>query len=247
MPKRPKESVYYPAVQGFLKRLGYVCQSIGRDRKPIPFITKGIGQIIVDVFGIKSTPSPHSTAIEVAAVEVKRRTSRAPLRDMNQAFNNRKIANFCYLAMPHSYKGSELATAAELGIGLLEIGRGNRIKKMVAQSRRFQPSPALQREFFRKNLSIAQCSICQNFRSLYDVSKEVRREGGGWRKNVFSTKNKWAYFCPQCRERFENAFTERHMDNLFRKVVRLEQKQKQLREQLRKYRKLPKRRRRARG
>jgi hypothetical protein len=45
MPKRPKESVYYPAVQKFLKRLGYVCQSIGRNRKPIPFITKGIGQI----------------------------------------------------------------------------------------------------------------------------------------------------------------------------------------------------------
>ena len=239
MLKRPKESIYYPAVQKFLNRLGYVCQSIGRNRKPTPFITKGIGQIIVDVFGIKSTPSPHSTAIEVAAVEVKRRTSRAPLRDMNQAFNNSKIANFCYLAMPHAYTDKELATAAELGIGLLEIGRGNRIR-MVSQSRRFQPSPALLREFFRKNLNIAQCSICQNFRSLYDIPQGVHREGGGWRKNVFSVRSKWTYFCPQCRERFENAFTERHLGNLFKKVAALEQKQKQLREQVRKYRKLAK-------
>jgi hypothetical protein len=238
---RPKESVYYPAVQGFLKRLGYICESVGRNRKPIPFIMKGIGQIIVDVFGIKSTPSPHSTAIEVAAVEVKRRTSRAPLRDMNQAFNNSKIANFCYLAMPHAYTDKELATAAELGIGLLEIGRGNRIR-MVAQSRRFQPSQALLREFFRKNLNIAQCSICQNFRSLYDIPKGSHREGGGWRKNVFALRSKWTYFCPQCRERFENAFTERHLGNLFKKVAAAEQKQKQLREQLRKYRKLAKRR-----
>ena len=187
MSKRPKESVYYPAVQRFLKGLGYVCESIGRNRKPIPFITKGIGQIIVDVFGIKSAPSQHSTAIEVAAVEVKRRTSRAPLRDMNQAFNNSKIANFCYLAMPHSYTEKELATAAELGIDLLEIGRANRIKT-VAQSRRFQPSPALLREFFRKNLNIAQCSISQNFTSLYDIPKGVHREGGGWRKKSFPSK-----------------------------------------------------------
>ena len=185
-----KESVYYPAVQSFLRGLGYVCESTGRNRKPIPFITKGIGQIIVDAFGIKSPASPHTTAIEVAAVEVKRRTSRAPLRDMNQAFNNSKMANFCYLAMPHAYTEKELATAAELGIGLLEIGRGNRIR-MVAQSRRFQPSPALLREFFRKNLNIAQCSICQNFRSLYDIPEGVNREGGGWRKNVFSVKSKF--------------------------------------------------------
>ena len=246
MRKRPKESIYYPSVQSFLKRQGYVCESKRRNREPIQFITKGIGQIIVDAFGIKSLGSPYTTAIEVAAVEVKRATSRAPLRDMNQAFNNSKIANFCYLAMPHRYTEKELATAAELGIGLLEIRRGNRIK-MVSQSRRFQPSPALLREFFRKNLNIAQCSICQNFTSLYDIPEGVNREGGGWRKNVFSVKSKWTYFCLQCRERFENAFTEKRLHNLFKKVEALEQKQKQLREQLRNYRKLAKRRGRVRG
>lgn len=242
MPKRPKESIYYPLVQSFLRKLGYVCESKDRNRKPIPFITKGIGQIIVDVFGIKSAGSPHATAIEVAAVEVKRGTSRAPLRDMNQAFNNSKIAHYCYLAMPHRYTDKEMATAAELGIGLLEIGRRNRIR-MVAQSRRFQPSAALLREFFRKNLAIAQCSICQNYTSLYDIPEGVNREGGGWRRNVFSARSKWAYFCPQCRERFENAFTKRHLRNVFTRVERLEERQRQLRSQLRKYRKLATRRR----
>lgn len=245
MLRRPNESVYYPRVQSFLKRLGYVCESKRRNREPIQFITKGIGQIIVDVFGIKSLGSPYTTAIEVAAVEVKRTASRASLRDMNQAFNNSKIANFCYLAMPHRYAEKELATAAELGIGLLEIGRANRVR-MVAQSRRFQPSPALLREFFRKNLNIAQCSICQNFTSLYDIPEGINREGGGWRKNVFSIKSKWAYFCPQCRERFENAFTERRLHNLFKRVGRMEEKQKQLRNQLRTYRELARKRRRVR-
>jgi len=59
MPKRPKESVYYPAVQKFLNRLGYVCQSIGRNRKPIPFITKGIGQIIVDALASFGENHPY--------------------------------------------------------------------------------------------------------------------------------------------------------------------------------------------
>jgi len=235
--KRPKESIYYPAVQKFLRKLRYVCESKDRNRKARPFITKGIGQIIVDVFGIKSLGSPYTNAIEVAAVEVKRRVSRASLRDMNQAFNNSKIAHFCYLAMPHHFTEKELATAAELGIGLLEILRGNRVT-MVAESRRFQPSPALLREFFRKNLAIAQCSICQNFTSLYDIPEGVTREGGGWRKNVFSIKSKWTYFCPQCRERFENIFTERRLRNLFKKVKRIEEKQKQLRNQLRANKKL---------
>jgi len=243
MRKRPKESVYYPAVQAFLRKHGYVCESTSRNRKPTPFITKGIGQIIVDVFGIKGVPSPYSTAIEVAAVEVKRRTSRAPLRDMNQALNNSKIANFCYLAMPHRYTDRELVTAAELGIGLLEIAPRSRIK-MVAQSRRFQPSPALLKEFLRKNLNVAQCSICQNFTSLYDIPEGVDREGGGWRKNVFSVRSKWAYFCAQCRERFENAFTKRRLRNLFKRVAGILERQKKLRNQLRKYRKLARRRRR---
>ncbi len=232
MQKRPKESIYYPPVQMFLRKLGYVCESKGRNRKTKPFITKGIGQIIVDVFGIKSPGSPYTNAIEVAAVEVKRRASRASLRDMNQAFNNGKIAHFCYLAMPHHYTDKEMATAAELGIGLLEIRRGSRVV-MVAQSRRFQPSPALLREFLRKNLAIAQCSICQNFTSLYDIPKGVTREGGGWRKNVFSVKSKWAYFCPQCRERFENVFTERRLRNLFKRLERIEERLKRLRNELR--------------
>ena len=155
---------------------------------------------------------------------------------MNQAFNNNKIAHFCYLAMPHRYTEKELVTAAELGIGLLEIGRGNRVR-MIARSRRFQPSPALLREFLRKNLAIAQCSICQNFTS---------REGGSYRKDVFSIKSKWVYFCLQCRRDFENIFTKRRFRNMLKRVERMEEKQRQLRNQLRNYRKLARKRRRVR-
>jgi hypothetical protein len=231
MPKRsarrsrlPKESVYYPQVQSFLESLDYVCESIGRNRKPIPFITKGIGQIIIDVFGIKAAKSQFSTEIEVMAVEVKRSTRRASLRFMMQAFNNSRMAHYCYLAMPHRYTDKEVASAAELGIGLLEIRKTN--IRLVAQSRRFQPSGPLLREFLRKNLAIAQCSVCENFTSLYDIPEGQMREGGGWRQNVFAGRSRWVYFCKQCRERFENAFSERRMVDLVNRIRKLEQRHK---------------------
>lgn len=72
------ESKYYPAVRAFLEKQGYVCESKGK-RKPIPFVTKGMGQIIMDVFGIKCLSSQLSTEIQVAAVEVKRGRERASL------------------------------------------------------------------------------------------------------------------------------------------------------------------------
>lgn len=54
------------------------------------------------------------------------------------------------------------------------------------------------------------------------------REGGGWRKNVFAPGiDRWTYFRKQCRERFENAFTERWM-RTSKKVKRIETRQKQL-------------------
>lgn len=222
------EATYYPQVQAFLKKQGYVCESVNRVRQPIHFITKGIDQIIMDVFGVKSAPSQYSTEFEVAAVEVKRNTRRASLRDMNQAFNNSKLAHYCYLAMPRRFTEKEKVRAAELGIGLLEMGTHGAIR-LVAQSRRFQPSLPLLREFFRKALAIGQCSICHNFVSLYDMPEEQeRREGGGWRNNLFATKDKWSYFCPQCRKRFENTFTERAMLDIRKRLRMLETKQKTL-------------------
>jgi hypothetical protein len=141
----------------------------------------------MDVFGIKAAKSQYSTEIELAAVEV-RRSTRASLRYMVQAFNNSKMAHYCYLAMPRRYSDKEVAAAAELGIGLLEI-RDEGVR-LVAQSRPFQPSGPLIREFLRKNLAIAQCSICENFSTLYDIPGDQMREGGGWRKNVFAAHSR---------------------------------------------------------
>jgi hypothetical protein len=226
------ESTYYPAVQDFLIALGYTCESKNRLKQPIHFITRGIGQIVMDVFGIRSAPSQYSAEFEVAAVEVKRSTTRASLRYMNQAVNNSRLAHFCYLAMPRKYSEKEKAVAADLGIGLLRIPLSGKVL-LVSQSRRFSPNEAILREFFRKNLAIGQCSICSTFVSLYGLPPEQKqREGGGWRHNAFSRHSKWVYFCPQCRERFENIFSERRMRRLEMRLKRLEQKQKNLSKRL---------------
>jgi len=232
--KRPKEASYYPAVQSFLRRLGYVCDAKGRDQKRIEFITKGIRQVIVDVFGVRAHRSRHSTEVDVAAVEVKRSTRHASLRDMNQAVNNSRLAHYCYLGMPHDYTAKEKAMAAELGIGLLVFDKNGRVQ-MVSESRRFQPSPAVLREFFRK-LEIAQCAICQNYTNVFDIPVGQRREGGGWRKNVFAKNNRWTYFCKQCRERFENVLTERAILQLRKRVEQVATRQKQLRDQVKRLR-----------
>jgi hypothetical protein len=208
----PKESIYYPAIQPYLQRLGYTCNSKGRGRQVIDFITRGIAQINMDVFGVRSAASRHSTDLEVVAVEVKRHKSRASLRDLNQALSYRRLAHYCYLAMPREYTEKEAMTAADIGIGLLSIGQGKRVH-MVSRSTRFQPSESLLREFLRTNLSIAKCSICGSFSLLYDIPKGQQREGGGWRRNVFTPKGKekWVYFCKQCSTRFQNALSERKL------------------------------------
>lgn len=228
MANRVKEASYYPAVQQFLTKRGYVCESIDHKRRRIDFICKGIGQIIIDVFGVKAAPSRYSTDVVIAAVEVKRSRRLASLRAMHQALNNCRLAHYCYLAMPHQFTGKERSAAAELGIGLLTIGNGKNVR-LESESRRFQPDGALIRAFLRLRASVAQCTICGNFSSLYDIPKGQHREGGGWRKNAFAPGNdRWAYFCKQCRERFENAFTERWLRNLKKKVKRIEERQKDL-------------------
>ena len=161
------EWAYYPAVQSYLRRLGYVCESKGSGGKVIPFIMKGSGQIILDVFGIRTPGSPFSSELEVAAVEVKRSTSRASLRYMHQALNSSKIAHKCYLAMPRKYTDKDLKMAAELGIGLLTI-RGRNQVRLESESRRFDPNESSLLEFLRRNLAIAKCGICGNFASLFD-------------------------------------------------------------------------------
>lgn len=240
-----RESSYYPAVQSFLKRQGYICESLDRNRRPIPFITRGIRQVIMDVFGLRAVRSRYSTDLEVAAVEVKRGKDRASLRNMHQALNNKRIAHYCYLASPRNYSEKERTTAAELGIGLLRIKNTKRVE-LVSLSSRFQPSASMLREFLRKNLKIAQCAICGNYTSLFDIPEGQNREGGGWRDNVFASpeKPRWTYFCKQCRERFENVFSERRMIEMQRNIARLAEHQKRLRAEVRKLRKSVRKRRR---
>lgn len=232
-----KESAYYPAIQSYLRRLGYVCESVGWRRQKIQFITRGIAQITMDVFGIRSAPSRYSTDLEVLAVEVKRSKKRASLRYMHQALNNRRVAHYCYLAMPREYTEKELRIAAEFGIGLLTIGGGQRVR-MISRSTRFQPNESLLREFLRRNLGIAQCSICGSFSQLYDIPKGQYREGGGWRRDVFAPegKDKWVYFCKQCRQRFENVSRERHLLRLAVQISALTRGQRRLRQRLRELR-----------
>ncbi|MBZ5671294.1 MAG: hypothetical protein LAO04_16375 [Acidobacteriia bacterium] len=227
------EWAYYPAVQSYLRRLGYVCESKGSGGKVIPFIMKGSGQIILDVFGIRTPGSPFSSELEVAAVEVKRSTSRASLRYMHQALNSSKIAHKCYLAMPRKYTDKDLKMAAELGIGLLTI-RGRNQVRLESESRRFDPNESSLLEFLRRNLAIAKCGICGNFASLFDLPEGHHREGGGWRTNAFlrKGKKKWVYFCRQCRERFENVWPERRMLAAERKLQALAAHQHRLRKQL---------------
>ncbi len=231
MRQASKESIYYKRIQDYLRQQGLTCDSVNRKRETIHFITKGIGQVIMDVFGIRSAKSQYNVDIEIVAVEVKRSTKRASLRNMIQASNASRIAHYCYLAMPHAYTEKEVATAAEIGIGLLQICHHD--VRLITQSRRFTPNPSLIREFLRKNLDIAQCSICQNFSSLYDgLSEGEMREGGAWRKNVFATQSRWVYFCKQCRTKFENALSLNKLSTLQQRIELLEEKQKFLNKKL---------------
>lgn len=72
------------------------------------------------------------------------------------------------------------------------------------------------------------CSIRGNSSSLFDIPKGQKREGGGWRKNVFASEEKWSYFCKRCRERFENLLTERRMNTLKDQVKKLQIRRKAL-------------------
>ena len=183
--------------------------------------------MIIDVFGIRCPGSRYSNETELAAVEVKRSRRRASLRYMSQALGYNKLAHYCYLAMPHAYSQREITTAAELGIGLLTIENRYHVR-LISQSRRFGPNDALVREFLVRKLYIAQCSICRNLSSLFDIPKGQSREGGEGRKNVFAKKSKWSYFCKQCRERFENLLTERRMERLQNQVRKLQNRCKTL-------------------
>ncbi|HET9839848.1 MAG TPA: hypothetical protein VFR84_16595, partial [Candidatus Angelobacter sp.] len=71
--------------------------------------------------------------------------------------------------------------------------------------------------------------ICSTFVSLYNLPPEQKqREGGGWRHNAFCARLKWVYFCTECRERFENIFTERRMHGLETRLKEIEAKHKAL-------------------
>jgi hypothetical protein len=82
----PLEKDLYTIVLDYLhKKQSCVTTSYDSKGNTVPFINRGYGQLIVDVYGLKGITDARSRKIEGIAIEVKRTKTRMPRRHIAQA------------------------------------------------------------------------------------------------------------------------------------------------------------------
>lgn len=233
--KRPLEKTYYEPVRQFLRReKECVVESYNRDGSPRRFIGKGLGGLIVDVFGVQGVKETGSRTLEGLAVEVKRSTSRTSLRHLVQAGQYGRLAHRCYLAQPRRFDQKAIMEASRFGIGLLQIKKSR--VKVVSESRRFTPDPDIFQMFLHKSLRIVRCTLCSCHLFRYGPHGPGVVVNGHWVDDKLSPPrpkgklNKKMYICPKCEtliaEIGGSAQFKKPIERLSKRVSHLERKLK---------------------
>lgn len=223
------EKKYYPTVLKYLSQeQGCVTSSFDHRNKRVKFMSRGQGQLIVDVYGLRAGTDIRTQSVEGIAVEVKRRTSGTSLRYILQAAQYSRLAHRCYLAQPLDFSDKVKGEAARVGIGLLRI-RGSKVE-LVSESKVFEPDPVAFAQFLNRSLCISQCAICECFRFRYgSASKKDKSGGGHWRTDDLTLserkQNKLTFICDKCEKHWAGA---NEVSKLQRRLEQLEKRLKRL-------------------
>jgi len=204
--RRPPESFYYKPIQKFLKnRMGCVVASYSNHGEPLDFISRGLGGLIVDVYGVRGVKERGSRALEGLAVEVKRTTSHTSLGHIAQAGQYARLAHRCYLAQPRKFSREDKAEASRSGIGLLQMSKSGRGIKLIVESRDFSPDPETFYMFLHKSLRVVRCGLCSCFLFRYRAGERGVAVKGHFVRDDLSGrkgdgKNKKMYICQECED-----------------------------------------------
>ncbi len=226
--KDPKESDYYPIVLKYLAQKEHcLTHSYTAKGDPFNFISRGQGQLIVDVYGLRGSTDLRNRQLEGIAVEVKRKQTGTSLRYIQQAAQYGELAHRCYLAQPFDFTLKVRAEAARVGVGLLRIHQTK--IELIAESRRFEPAPAALARFLTHSLRLSECAVCGCFRFRHEPMPAGEKNGGGhWRRDdltLTNRKTKLMFICEDCEQHWtrQNEFKklETRLKNLEKRMERM--------------------------
>jgi hypothetical protein len=204
----PEKKLYYKVLAYLRNEQKCITTSYNNRGKKIPFVNRGHGQLIVDVYGLRGVPDQRSRRIEGLAVEVKRKKSNTPRRYITQTEQYSRLAHRCYLAQPFDFTNKTKMEAARAGIGLLRI-RGSSVE-LVSESKLFTPDQDAFDSFLNRSLRISQCAICGCYQHRYGhLVHRVDAGGGHWRRDYLAPrshqKNKLTFLCAECEQHWASA------------------------------------------
>lgn len=155
----PAEIELYPVVERWArKRFKFFLTRTNRGLK--------FGRI--DVLGVRDTGGDLSGEIETVAIEVKR--GRTPFAvACGQTLGYRVYVNRVYLAdVRDSYSTEEMQIASNLGIGLIQIRRGNCREELSSPS--YTPITKLNLELL-EGVGLGRCQFCGCFFEIGEASR----------------------------------------------------------------------------
>ncbi len=221
--KQKLESEYYPIVKKWLlKNFSCFCSEVNF----------GIDKSRADVIGVKDIGGDLSGEIETIVVEVKR-GQEAFATAAGQTLGYKIYANRVYLAdkKENRFSEDEIQIASHLGIGLIQIGKGDRCYEVLS-SPHYNPITKFNRKVLLK-LSIAKCQFCEthfetgdrethnNLTKNEKLKDAIKNDKGFifWNRSLNERKEKlrlksekrrtgvtWEkrYICPECIQTFFN-------------------------------------------
>jgi len=170
--KQQKEADFYPVIEKWLKK-SFKCFSTG--------IKKGTKYSEIDVVGVRDIGGERSGVFEIISVEVKRK-GQPFATSCGQAYGYRIYANMLYLAekreMPFSEE--EIRIAGIIGIGLLEISEGNRVKQVLS-SPHYMPELSLSLHIL-ENLRLGKCQFCGTLFFIGNNTSKFSNTSKVWNK-----------------------------------------------------------------
>ena len=172
------EATYYPHVERFLKaKTAFGCF---RTEKKRGLAVAGVNGEI-DVVGLRHVGGDLAGDIEVVAVEVK--DNEPFLKSAGQTLGYGVMADRCYLASVERFTRNQRDVAAHLGIGLISISPGTRVRCVEVQSAPKRDAVRLMRLELIERMGFGQCSLCRSFfqisgkKGVLMQSRFVQREG----------------------------------------------------------------------
>lgn len=235
--RRQPEKSYYEPVREFLRsKMDCIVESYNRDGTPRKFIGRGLGGLIVDVFGLRGVKETGSRALEGIAVEVKRSSKRTSLRNLVQTNQYAQMAHRCYLAQPRRFDQKTRVEASRRGVGLLQINKNG--IRVISESRRFSPDSEILEMFIHKSLRIVRCAFCSCYLFRYKSGSVGVAIDGHWSRDQIAPIgkgkrfNKKMYLCTKCEDLLSEVTgsvrLKRSVNLLERRVQTLQRKLKRI-------------------